>query len=301
MYDLIIIGGGPAGMTAAVYAARKNLKTLIVTKDFGGQTLQSPAVENYLGYQYITGPELVTKFQEHMDQFDIDKEMGVVDALLREAAMFTVRTQEGKRFQSKAVIIASGKTPRRLEVPGEKEFIGRGVSYCATCDAPVFTGMDVAVVGGGNSSLSAAAQLASIANQVYLIVRSKIRADEVITEKVRQADNATFYVGYVPTLVKGNTMVSGLVIEERATKKKLEFDLQGVFVEVGSIPVSQFASGLVALNEKEEIKVNSKVETSVPGIFAAGDVTDVPEKQIIIAAGEGAKAALGAYDYLLKQ
>ena len=182
-----------------------------------------------------------------------------------------------------------------------EELTGKGISYCATCDAPVFTGMDVAVVGGGNSSLSAAAQLASIANQVYLIVRSKIRADEVITEKVRQADNATFYVGYVPTLVKGNTMVSGLVIEERATKKKLELDLQGVFVEVGSIPVSQFASGLVALNEKEEIKVNSKVETSVPGIFAAGDVTDVPEKQIIIAAGEGAKAALGAYDYLLKQ
>ncbi len=301
MYDLIIIGGGPAGMTAAVYAARKNLKTLVVTKDFGGQTLQSPAVENYLGYQYITGPELVTKFQEHMDQFDIDKEMDLIDALSREDDMFTVRTREGKRFRSKAVIIASGKTPRRLEVPGEKEFIGRGVSYCATCDAPVFTGMDVAVVGGGNSSLSAAAQLISIANQVYLIVRSKIRADEVIIEKVRQADNATFYVGYVPTLVKGDTMVSGLVIEERATKKKLELDLQGVFVEVGSIPVSQFASELVALNEKEEIKVNNKAETNVPGIFAAGDVTDVPEKQIIIAAGEGAKAALGAYDYLLKQ
>lgn len=301
MYDLIIIGGGPAGMTAAVYAARKNLKTLVVTKDFGGQTLQSPAVENYLGYQYITGPELVTKFQEHMDQFDIDKEMGLIDALSREDDMFTVQTQEGKRFRSKAVIIASGKTPRRLEVPGEKEFIGRGVSYCATCDAPVFTGMDVAVVGGGNSSLSAAAQLISIANQVYLIVRSKIRADEVIIEKVRQADNATFYVGYVPTLVKGHTMVSGLVIEERATKKKLELDLQGVFVEVGSIPVSQFASELVALNEKEEIKVNNKTATNVPGIFAAGDVTDVPEKQIIIAAGEGAKAALGAYDYLLKQ
>ncbi len=301
MYDLIIIGGGPAGMTAAVYAARKNLKTLVVTKDFGGQTLQSPAVENYLGYQYITGPELVTKFQEHMDQFDIDKEMGLIDALSREDDMFTVGTQEGKRFRSKAVIIASGKTPRRLEVPGEKEFMGRGVSYCATCDAPVFTGMDVAVVGGGNSSLSAAAQLISIANQVYLIVRSKIRADEVIIEKVRQADNATFYVGYVPTLVKGDTMVSGLVIEERATKKKLELDLQGVFVEVGSIPVSQFASELVALNEKEEIKVNNKAATNVPGIFAAGDVTDVPEKQIIIAAGEGAKAALGAYDYLLKQ
>lgn len=287
-------------MTAAVYAARKKLKSLIITKNFGGQTLESAAVENYLGYQYITGPELVGKFQEHVNQFNIDKEMSLVETLRHEGDFFVVGTQSGKSFKSKAVIIASGKTPRRLEILGEKEFLGRGVSYCATCDAPLFSGLDVAVIGGGNSALSAAAQLSSIANKVYVIVRSKIRADEIITEKVREAENVTFYVGYVPTLIKGEIMVSSLVIEERATKKKLELSAQGVFVEVGAIPVSEFASELVELNEASEIKVNCKAETSTPGIFAAGDVTDVPEKQIIIAAGEGAKAALSAYDYLLK-
>ncbi len=155
-------------------------------------------------------------------------------------------------------------------------------------------------MGGGNSALSAAAQLSSIANKVHLIVRGKIRADEIITEKVQKAKNVTFHLGYGPVLIKGETMVSGLVIEERATKKKLELDLQGVFIEVGSVPVSEFASGLIELDEVGQIKVNCKAETSMPGVFAAGDVTDVPEKQIIIAAGDGAKAALGAYDYLLR-
>jgi alkyl hydroperoxide reductase subunit F len=300
MHDLIIIGGGPAGMTAAVYGARKKLSVLIITRDFGGQALQSPAVENYLGYQYITGLELVGKFEAHMDQFEIDKEMGLVEGLSRKDDIFTVTTQSGKQFESKTVIIASGKASRRLEIPGEKKLIGRGVSYCATCDAPVFAGMGVAVIGGGNSALSAAAQLSSIANGVYLIARSKITADEVVLEKVQAAENVTFYKGYIPVLIKGEALVSGLVIEERSTKQRVELNVQGVFVEVGSIPVSQFASDLVKLNEKGEIEVDCAARTSTAGIFAAGDVTNVPEKQIIIAAGDGAKAALGAYDYLLK-
>jgi len=300
MYDLIIIGGGPAGMTAAVYAARKKLKTLIIAENFGGQALKSPAVENYLGYQYVTGVELVTKFKEHMSQFDIDKEMSLVQTIKRQDGFFVVGTQSAKSYSARAIVIASGKAPRWLEIPGEKEFLGRGVSYCATCDAPLFGGMDVAVVGGGNSALSAAAQLSAIARKVYLIVRSRITADEVITDKVHEAENVVFYEGYRPTAIKGEKMVSGLEIEERATQKRIELGVQGIFVEAGSIPASKFASGLAELNDHGEIKINCKAETSAPGIFAAGDVTDVPEKQIIIAAGEGAKAALSAYEYLLK-
>ncbi len=300
MYDLIIIGGGPAGMTAGVYAARKKLKVLIITKDFGGQALQSPAVENYLGYQYISGLELVEKFEEHLGQFEIDKEMGIVERLGSEDDSFSVATQAGHEFQSKAVIIASGKASRRLTIPGEKKLIGRGVSYCATCDAPVFSGMNVAVIGGGNSALSAAAQLSSIAKKVYLVARAKIKADEVIVEKVQGADNITLYTGYKPVAIKGQEIVSGLVVQDVSTGKERELDVQGVFVEVGSVPVSQFASDLVELNEKGEIKVDCSTRTSTDGIFAAGDVTNIPEKQIIIAAGDGAKAALAAYEYLLR-
>lgn len=300
MYDVIIVGGGPAGMTAAVYAARKKLNSIIITKNFGGQTLWSSEVENYLGYQYVTGTELVGKFQDHLEQFGIDREMTSVESLRAESDAFVAATKNGKTFRGKTVIIASGKEPRMLGIPGEKEFLGRGISYCATCDGPLFSGMDVAVIGGGNSALSAAAQLGNIANKVFLIVRTSIKADGVMTEKVEKAENVTFYLGYGPIVIKGDTMVSSLVIEELETKKESELSVQGIFVEIGSLPVSGFAAGLVEVNKGGEIKVNCRAETSQPGIFAAGDVTNGPEKQIIIAAGDGAKAALAAHDYLLK-
>jgi len=300
MYDLIIIGGGPAGMTAAVYAARKKLKFIIITKNFGGQAIQSSEVENYLGYQYITGAELVGKFQEHLDKFAIEQELSSVETLRQEGDTFIVGTHNGKEFKGKTVIIASGKAPRMLDVSGEKDFLGRGVTYCATCDAPLFSGMDVAVIGGGNSALSAAAQLSVIATKVYLVILGGIIADEVITEKVRRAKNVTFYEGYRSKLIKGETTVTSLIIEDTTEKNEIELSVQGIFVEIGSVPVSGFAADLVELNKTSEIKVDCRAETSKPGIFAAGDVTDGPEKQIIIAAGDGAKAALSAYEYLLK-
>lgn len=288
-------------MTAAVYVARKKLKSLIVSPNYGGQTLWASKVENYLGYQYITGVELMDKFKEQMKQFGIDENTSLVTGLKQQGKKFVVETQEGKKFESKTVVIASGKLPRHLEVPGEKELIGRGVSYCATCDGPLFTGKEVVVVGGGNSALEATLQLSEIAKKVHLVSRREWRADEIVQDKVRRASNVTLHMGFDTVKIEGKSLVSGLIIRDKKTKKENRLDVQGIFVEVGSIPVSEFASDLVEFNERGEIKVNCRAETSRPGVFAAGDVTDVPEKQIIIAAGDGAKAALGAYQYLVRR
>lgn len=299
MYDILVLGAGPAGISAVIYAARKKLKTAVVTENVGGQTLMSAEVENYLGYQFVAGPELVAKFEEHLNSFQIDQEYSKAKSIEKKNSAFVIRTENEKKFESKAVIIATGKTPRKLGIPGEDKFIGRGVTYCATCDGPLFSGMDVAVVGGGNSALEAAEQLTRIASIVYAISRSLWKADEVTQRKVKLAENVVTYIGYETVEIRGDAQVSELDVKEIETGKTETLKVKGVFVEVGSMPVTDFLSDLIVLNEFKEIKVNSFGETSTPGIFAAGDVTDVPEKQIIIAAGEGAKAALSAYKYLL--
>jgi alkyl hydroperoxide reductase subunit F len=295
-YELIIIGAGPAGITAGVYAARKRMHVLMITEDIGGQTALSWDVENYLGYQFITGPELVDKFKEHLAQFDVElKEDEKVTSVEKSNDTITIKTDEGE-YTAKTAIIASGRNPRKLGVQGEDEFKNKGITYCATCDAPLFAGMDVAVIGGGNAGLDATLQLAKIAKKIYLIEAAPhLAADRIMIEKVRESGKVTFYTDTKVKRIYGEQLVKGLDI---VTGDKTEtIPVGGIFVEIGSIPASEIVMG-VEKNEGGEIIVNCSCETNIPGIFAAGDVTNVFAKQIIVACGEGAKAAIAAFDYL---
>lgn len=299
-YDLIIIGAGPAGITAAVYAARKRMKVLVVSRDIGGQAALSGDVENYTGYQFITGPELAAKFEEHMRRYEIELKEGEAATDVR-AAQGTILVKTSRAlYESKTVIIASGKRSRELNVPGEKEFRNKGVSYCATCDAPLFGGKDVAVIGGGNSALDAVVQLMRIARHIYLVNNGpSLGGDEVMREKVSAAkDTVTVFNEAELVAVRGEKLVGAITIRHAGIDEELS--VEGVFVEIGLIPNAEFA-GQVKKNERGEIVVDCYNQTSVAGVYAAGDVTNVPEKQIIIAAGEGAKAALGVFRYLTRQ
>ncbi|MGQ9783890.1 MAG: NAD(P)/FAD-dependent oxidoreductase [Armatimonadota bacterium] len=301
-YELIIIGAGPAGMTAAVYAARKQIDTLVLTKDIGGQALWSSDIENYLGFTLITGPDLVKRFEEHMRGFDVKVEYAVVNKLSRSENIFTVGTDDGREFFARAVIVSTGKSPRMLNVPGEKEFAGRGVAYCATCDAPLFAGKNVAVIGGGNSGLDAAIQLMKICPRVYIVeTQDDLVGDEIMRDLVRQAGNVTVLTGTTVKQIRGDEFVRSIVVQHLRAGEENEIEVEGVFVEIGLVPNSGLAKNLLRLNEWGEIPVDCGARTGVPGLFAAGDVTDVPQKQIICAAGDGAKAALGAYSYLVRQ
>jgi alkyl hydroperoxide reductase subunit F len=299
-YDLLIIGAGPAGMTAAVYAARKKLDTLVISKDVGGQTILASGVETYMGYQSISGAELMRKFEEQVRQFPIAFSIGeVVTALRVEDTSFAVLTTQGKTFRAKAVIVASGRRARSLNVPGEKELIGKGVSYCATCDAPLFGDKAVAVIGSGNPALTAVNELTNYAQKVYNIVRSSIKADPILVEKAEKTGKVGFLAGYAVKEIRGKDKVEGIVIKRVEYDKEVALDIGGVFIELGAVPNTEFAADVVVLNDSKEIEVDCDCKTNVAGLFAAGDVTNAPEKQIIVAAGEGAKAALSAYRYLV--
>lgn len=301
MYDLIIIGCGPAGMTAAVYAARKQMKTLMLTEEFGGQPMWTREIENYMGYQYITGPELMSKFEEQTRKYPVEIKYEKVTGLHKQAdGTFNTLTETGE-YVSKTVIIASGKRPRRLNVPGEEAFAGRGVSYCATCDGPLFAGKTVAVVGGGNSAVQAAIELGNVAEKVYLVARRDYIADPVVVDRMKQAVNIVELQGYESVAINGKDFVETYSIRNSQTREEKELSVQGVFVEVGLMPNSEYLDDIVDKNKYGEVLVNCRAETKTRGLFAAGDVTDGPDKQIVIAAGDGSKAALGAYDYLLYQ
>lgn len=300
MYDVTIIGMGPAGLTAAVYAARKKLSILLLGKEYGGQVAWTSEVENYMGFQYISGPELVKKFEEQVKQYPVERKQGSAVKLEKKNGFLVVRTDAGESIETKTLIVAAGKYPRRLDVPGEKKFTGRGVSYCAVCDAPLFSGMDVAVVGGGNSALEAAYDLLKIAGQVYIISLGEWTADPVLADKVRDRDNLQKMVGYQTVSINGDRSVSGITLRSMETGEQKEIPVQGVFIEIGTLPGSDFVEGFLELNENKEVVVDCNCNTSVPGVFAAGDITNIHDKQVIVAAGEGAKAALGSYKYLLK-
>ncbi|MFH1665672.1 MAG: FAD-dependent oxidoreductase [Candidatus Omnitrophota bacterium] len=299
IYDVIIAGAGPAGITASIYAVRKGLSTLVLTGDIGGQTGWTGDIENYIGYQFISGAELVMKFEEHMKKYNVDvREKEKVVKVKRENGVIYVDTADG-RYQARTVIIASGKKSKELGVPGEKEFRARGIAYCATCDAPLFAGKNVAVVGGGNSALEAALQLFRIAKKVYVInIAPELGGDAVMRDKIVREKNVTVMNDSRVTAILGDRFVNEIGVESGGEAKSIP--IEGVFVEIGLIPNTEFESD-IEKNESGEIKVNCYNETSVGGIFAAGDVTNVPEKQIIIAAGEGAKATLSAYRYLAKR
>lgn len=298
MFDLIIIGAGPAGITAAIYASRKRIELLVVSKDIGGQAALSGDVENYTGYQFITGPELALKFEEHLRKFDIIlKENENVQEVKKIGNLIRVKTDKAV-YEARAAIIASGKKSRELGVAGEKEFKNKGLTYCATCDAPLFANRDVAVIGGGNSALDAAIQLIKIANKVYIInITERLSADMILQEAVSENQKVTVLNNAQVTAILGDKMVNAIKMKKEGKEELLS--VQGVFVEIGLIPNSEFAPE-VEKNKLGEIKVNSYNETNIPGIFAAGDVTDVPEKQIVIAAGEGSKATLSVFKYLIQ-
>ncbi len=304
MYELIIIGGGPAGITAGIYAARKKIKTLILSKDFVGQAGKANIIENWPGIKTIAGPELMSQFMSHLDEFDIEKKEGyLVSILEKRNDVFYLTTDMGEVFESKAVIVATGRNPRPLKVPGEKEYLGKGISYCAVCDAPMFAKKKVAVVGGGNSGFETAIEMATkhLAKVFLLEVASKPIADESLQEEVKNNNNIEVITGALLKEIKGKTFVESVVYTDKNTKEDKELEVQGVFVEIGSVPAVDFLKDLATCNEVGEIEIDhNSCQTKTDGLFAAGDVTNIKGKQVVIAAGEGSKAALSVYSYLRK-
>ncbi|MDO8733723.1 MAG: FAD-dependent oxidoreductase [Elusimicrobiota bacterium] len=302
LYDVAIIGAGPAGMTATVYCSRKKLDTLLITKNIGGQVLVTGGIENYMGYQYVTGKELSDKFFGQIAQFPV--------ALLSDINVCNLELSKGnfslscgeKKFSAKSVIITTGKRSKELGVPGEKELLGRGVAYCATCDAPLFKDKIVAVIGGGNSALTAAIDLLSYSTKIYLInvaSTTGLTADPVLIEKIKTSSKVEIIFESEITEIKGKKTVEAITLNNIKTQQIRQLSVGGVFIEIGLTPNSELVKDILHLNSSNEIIIDCNSRTSVPGIFAAGDVTSVQDKQIIIAAGEGAKAALSAYRYLL--
>ena len=301
MYDLIIIGGAPAATSAGIYAARKRIKTLLITKDWGGQAVLAPWIENYPGFESISGADLVNNFVNQLKKNELEIKEGLKVKemnLTKDNSVIEVKTDKDI-YQAKTVIIATGRTPRKLGLPNEEKFIGKGISFCPTCDGPLFKDKEVAVIGGGNMGLSTALELTAYASKMHILEYSpKLKADGFFQEKIKTISKINVLTNVQVTEIKGEQFVNGLVYQDRSSGKSKEISIEGIFVSIGSLANSAFAKDMVELNKQGEIKIDPKNRTSQPNIFAAGDVTDVSHKQIIIAAGEGAKAALNAYEYL---
>jgi len=304
MYDVIIIGGGPGGVAAGVYAARKKMKTLLITDSFGGQSLTSACIENWIGTKSISGYDLAKMLEEHVRAQQgieiIDNDL--VSAIAKKDGGFAVATKGGKTFETKYILMASGSRRRKLGIPGEAEFDGKGVVYCSTCDAPIFGGKTVAVVGGGNSALESVLDLLPYASKIHLLVRSEVmRGDPVTQEKLKTHPQVEIIFNALPQEVVGKDFVTGLRYKDAKTGEQKELALDGVFVEIGLIPNSDFAKDLVTLNEIGHVVVDHKTQqTSCSGIWAAGDVSDVLYDQNNISVGDSIKAALNIYDRVKK-
>jgi len=286
-------------VTAGIYASRKKLKTLLIAKNFGGlMSGKAVTIENYPGFEEISGSELIERFEKHLRKQNVDVEKDSIAQMERSGQGFSVLTEKKKEFQSQAVIVASGSEPRTLGLKEEKDFIGRGVSYCSTCDGPMFLNKNVAVVGGGNSAFETAVFLTNYAKKIYILESGKeVRADEVLQEKAQKTGKIEVMTGVLVKKIEGEKFVKSLVFEQNNELKNLE--VQGIFVEIGYSPATSFVKDLADLNEREEIIIDFKNnQTRTPGLFAAGDSSSIPFKQIVIAAGEGAKAALSVYNYL---
>ncbi|MFA7244366.1 MAG: FAD-dependent oxidoreductase [Patescibacteria group bacterium] len=295
MYDIIIIGGSAAGLTAAIYATRRALKTLVLTAEIGGLMAKNSEIENWPGELKINGVELANRMKTQVENFGADLKLELVQKISSDKSGFSVVTSKGI-YQGKTILLAFGKSPRVLKVPGEEKYLGRGVSYCATCDAPLYREKNVAVIGGGNSALDAAVLLSKIAAKVYIIHRkSEFRGDEYLIKKVTNSDKIEAIMDSELKEIRGNEIVGGVVLKDGK-----EIKVDGVFIEIGYIVNDSLIEGIVDIDQLGQVIVNHNQETSVPGIYAAGDLTNMPFQQLVIAAGEGATAALSAYDYIQK-
>jgi len=302
LYDVIIIGGGPAGLSAALYAARKILKTLLISQDIGGQVIYTYDLNNYLGFSQIEAADLIAKFKEHVEKYGLEKQVGKkVTSLDLTGKIKKVTSDDGKTYFSKSLIIATGKRPRPLNVPGERELIGKGVAYCSTCDAPLFGGADVAVIGGGNSALEAVLDLDKVANKIYMVSLTELTGDPITMDKVKKSSKVKIYTQYDVTRIIGSSSVEGVEIKSLNTGEIQKLDVEGVFIEIGLLPNSDLVIDILSTNKFGEILIDNMCKTGIAGVFACGDVTNVPFKQVIIAAGDGAKASLAAYNYLISQ
>ncbi|MFA5249548.1 MAG: FAD-dependent oxidoreductase [Candidatus Paceibacterota bacterium] len=302
-YDLIIIGGGPAGITAGIYAARQKINTLIVTKSFGGQIIRkSVGIENYPGFDHISSMDLIKRLEEQLSRYEVPVEFGEVADLTMSGGYFFVATEESK-FQARSVIVSSGANPRFLNIPGEKEFVGKGVSYCTACDGPVFKNKKVAVIGGGNAGFETAIFMTGYASKVYIIESGpEVRADASNREKAGSTGKIEIITNAAIKQISGEKFVDKMIYRDISGNADRSIAVDGIFFEVGYQPSSGFIKGdLVDFNEKREIKVDFEtLETKTPGLFAPGDVNSGKNKQIVIACGQGAKAALSAYTHLQK-
>lgn len=306
MYDLIIVGGGPAGVSAGIYAARKKIKSAIITESFGGQSIVSTEIQNWIGTPSISGFDLAKQMENHLRVFkdDIDILEGDIATSIskNEDGTFKIETREGKQLETKFILLACGSRRRRLGIPGEDAFDGKGVVFCSTCDAPMFKDKSVVVVGGGNAGLESVHDLFPYAEKIYLLVRSdSLRGDPVTQEKVKANPKVEIIYNAEAQEVLGDKFVTAIKYKDKISGELKELKVEGVFVEIGSMPNSEIVKGLVSINERGEIIVNHQTqETSNPGIWAVGDVSDVLYKQNNISAGDGTKAVLNIYDHLRK-
>ena len=305
-YDVLVVGGGPAGAAAAIYTARKGIRTAIIAEQFGGQLMDTMGIENFISVPYTEGPKLTAELQRHVNEYGLEvfSQQRVADLArpANEGDLFTLTTESGGSLKAKSVILATGARWKTIGVPGEAEYRNKGVAYCPHCDGPLYKGKRVAVIGGGNSGVEAAIDLAGIVSHVTLIeFDSAMRADAVLQKKLHSLPNVTAIVSAQTTEITGDgERVTGLRYKDRDSGEEHDVALEGVFVQIGLMPNSEWLGDVVKRSPYGEIEIDHRCETSVPGLFAAGDVTTVPYKQIVISMGEGAKAALSAFDYLIR-
>ncbi|OYX94137.1 MAG: alkyl hydroperoxide reductase subunit F [Novosphingobium sp. 35-62-5] len=304
-FDVLVVGGGPAGAAAAIYAARKGIRTGVVAERFGGQVLDTMGIENFISVQHTEGPKLAAQLENHVKEYDVDvmnlqKAVALIPA--SEDGLHEIKLENGASLKTKTLILSTGARWRQMGVPGEAEYRNKGVAYCPHCDGPLFKGKRTAVIGGGNSGVEAAIDLAGIVAHVTLIeFDSQLRADAVLQDKLRSLPNVTIVTSALTTEVLGDgAKVTALVYKDRSTDELHTVELEGIFVQIGLVPNTEWLKGAIELSARGEIEVDARGATSIPGVFGAGDVTTVPYKQIIIAMGEGSKAALSAFDHLIR-
>ena len=305
-FDVLVIGGGPAGAAASIYSARKGIRTGVAAERFGGQVLDTMSIENFISVTETEGPKLVRAMEEHVREYDIDvMNLQTASRLVpatEQGGLHTVEFESGASLKAKTVILSTGARWREMNVPGEQEYRTRGVAYCPHCDGPLYKGKDVAVIGGGNSGVEAAIDLAGLVKHVTLLeFADTLRADEVLQKKLHSLPNVTVIKSAMTTEVIGDgSKVTGLIYQDRSTEELHTVELEGIFVQIGLLPNTEWLKGTVALSKHGEIEIDARCATNIPGVFAAGDVTTVPYKQIIIAMGEGSKASLSAFDHIIR-